>query len=77
MERVAITELINKVYDAVDESKLGPIIAKRDGDMITWNTVPYQVLMQFIGSELPHISISTNSGKIDMKLYEPGDSWKK
>ena len=79
MEKVEITNLINKIYDAVDESKAGPLVASRSGDAITWNTVPYQILLQFIGSELPHLNVTsvTQTGNLDMKLEEPGSEWKK
>ena len=79
MDRIEMVSLINKCWEAVEESKASNIIAEdRNGTKI-YNTLPYQAFMQLLASELPHISLTTmkQSGNLDMKIDEPGDTWKK
>ena len=79
MEKVEMIALINKCWDAIEESKASPIIAEERNGVKSYHTLPYQLFLQLIGSHLPHISITSmkQSGGLDMKLDEPGDQWKK
>ena len=81
MNKQEMIKLINNTWEAVEESVAGNILAENNNGIKTYNTMPYQIFMQLFGSELPHISITTTnlkqSGGLDMKLEDGGESWKK
>ena len=82
MEELEITSLINKCYKAVENSTVGQIVSKKEDDSYVINSIPWEVFKTVLGSQLPHISVTTTSlkqsGNIGMKIDEfPGDTWKK
>lgn len=79
MEKLELTNIINKCVKAVEESVLGPIITKKEDGTSIMNLLPLDTYKYLLGSELPHISITNmkQSGKLDMNLEEGGETWKK
>ena len=81
MEKLELINLINKCYEAVNESVLGEIVTKKEDGTCIINNLPFDTYRQVLGSSLPHINISTTSvkqsGEVGMEIKEPGDTWKK
>lgn len=80
MENLELTSLINKCYQSVKESIVGPITIKNENGTTSLNNLPFQVFLQILGSQLPHLSITTSNikqtGNLDMKMEDGGDKWK-
>ena len=67
--------LINKCYDAVDQSKLGPMFGDINGQRVI-NQITQSTFLNLLGSELPHRQIMENTVAGGMTLREPGENWK-
>ena len=70
MKKEELINLINLCYEAVIESKLGPIITRVE-DKEAFNNLPYNTFLYIIQKIIP-----TNLSA-DMLMREPGENWKK
>jgi len=72
MNKQEITNLINTIYDAVNESKVAPIAGKDSkGDDVIKN-LGYGTFTTILSSLTP----KNISGDMDMKVSEPKEPWK-
>lgn len=70
MEKTELIKVFNTIYEAVDESKCGPIFGENDGKRAL-NQIGYNTLMYSISSLLP------KNMNMDFKEKFGGEDWKK
>jgi hypothetical protein len=71
-----LTTEINKVFDAVDKSKLGPIlVGPADPYGIRGvSSIGMSTFLNVLGNIVPTHHVSKTTGRMTME--EPGESWK-
>ena len=76
MNKPEMISLLNKCYEAVNESIIGPVEAEFEGKKVLKSQFVVNILEILVRSQLPILQEMSNTIAGGMTLKEPGENWK-